>query len=97
MKHECIGRAATSKAGRDRGRTFLIVGICDDNHVYLADGETRKLAAPKKKKLKHLRIEAETAESIREKLIEGSRIFDAEIRRNLLSLGYNTEPEHQEG
>lgn len=97
MKHECIGRAATSKAGRDRGRTFLIVGVLDDNHVYLADGETRKLAAPKKKKLKHLRIEAKTAANIHEKLIEGGRVLDAEIRSSLQTLGYNTEPEHQEG
>ena len=55
MKHECIGRVVTSKAGRDKGRTFLIVGLCDENYVYLADGETRKLAAPKMTKRTHLR------------------------------------------
>ena len=40
MNDTCLGRAVTSKAGRDKGRTFLIVGIADDNHVLLADGET---------------------------------------------------------
>ena len=93
MKHECIGRVVTSKAGRDKGRTFLIVGLCDENHVYLADGETRKLAAPKKKKLKHLRIEPVTADAIAAKLNEGARVFDAEIRKYILSLGYIVKPE----
>ena len=93
MKHECIGRVVTSKAGRDKGRTFLIVGLCDENHVYLADGETRKLAAPKKKKLKHLRNEPVTADAIAAKLNEGARVFDAEIRKYILSLGYNVKPE----
>ena len=93
MKHECIGRVVTSKAGRDKGRTFLIVGLCDENHVYLADGETRKLAAPKKKKLKHLRIEPVTADAIAAKLNEGARVFDAEIRKYILSLGYTVKPE----
>ena len=93
MKHECIGRVVTSKAGRDKGRTFLIVGLCDENHVYLADGETRKLAAPKKKKLKHLRIEPVTADAIAAKLNEGARVFDAEIRKYILSLGYHVKPE----
>lgn len=39
-----LGRVVISKAGRDRGRAFLITGIADDAHVYLADGMARKLA-----------------------------------------------------
>ena len=97
MTHECIGRAVTSKAGRDKGRTFLIVGIADDNHVLVADGETRKLANPKKKKLKHLIFEPDTSEVIRGKLTEGKKVFDAEIRKTILTLGYNSDQKQQEG
>lgn len=96
MNHECIGRIVTSIAGRDSGRSFLIVGVADDNHVFLSDGEVRKLASPKKKKLKHLKIQDDYAESIAEKLQQGSKVFDAEIRRSLMMKGYNTEEEHQE-
>ena len=93
MTNESIGRVVISKAGRDRGRAFLIVGIADDTHVYLADGETRKLAAPKRTKLKQLRVEAETAETVAEKLTGGKNVLDAELRKSLFALGYNAKPE----
>lgn len=90
-----LGRVVISKAGRDRGRAFLITGIADDAHVYLADGMVRKLARPKKKKLMHLRIEPVSASSIAAKLESGAKVTDAEIRKSLVNLGYNSE--EQEG
>lgn len=86
-----IGRVVISKAGRDRGRAFLIVGIADDSHVYLADGARRTLTGPKKKKLMHLRVEPVLAEAIAAKLESGAKVFDAEIRQSLATLGYNSE------
>jgi len=56
MNEPVIGRVCTSRAGHDKGRAFLIVGVFDDNHVLLSDGETRKLSRPKKKKLSHLHV-----------------------------------------
>ncbi len=91
MSESPLGQVAVSKAGRDQGRAFLIVGVADEAHVFLCDGVLRKLDRPKKKKLKHLRIEPVCAEQIREKLNEGSRIFDAEIRKQLITLGYNLD------
>lgn len=93
MSNECIGRVVTSLAGRDKGRSFLIVGIFDDNHVILSDGEKRMLNMPKKKKLKHLKIEEGYSESIHDKLCEGKKVFDAEIRKSILSMGYNNNQE----
>ncbi len=49
-----VGRVVRSKAGRDKGRLFLVVGVSGDEHLLLADGDLRKLEKPKKKKLKHL-------------------------------------------
>lgn len=86
-----LGRVVVSRAGRDRGRAFLITGIADDKHVYLADGALRKCAHPKKKKLMHLHIEPVSAEPIAAMLKSGMAVQDAEIRKNLLALGYNTE------
>lgn len=54
---ECIGRIVTSRAGRDKGRRFVILALCDDAHVWIADGKVRKAAKPKKKKLMHLHFE----------------------------------------
>jgi len=86
-----LGRVVISKAGRDRGRAFLIVGIADDAHVFLADGDLRKIARPKKKKLMHLKVEKTVAEETAERLKSGNLVLDAEIRKILMNLGYNTE------
>ena len=48
---EYIGQIVVSKAGRDAGRAFVIVGVADDAHVLIADGQLRGLSRPKKKKI----------------------------------------------
>jgi large subunit ribosomal protein L14e len=53
-----VGRVVRSKAGRDKGRFFLVVGVADEEHLLIADGDLRKLEKPKKKKLKHLAVTA---------------------------------------
>ena len=50
-----IGCIVVSTAGRDKGRICAVVGIVDRQYVLIADGRLRKVEAPKKKKLKHLK------------------------------------------
>ena len=83
-----LGTVVLSKAGRDAGRYFVVVGKVDDQYVLVADGDLRKLANPKKKKLKHLDVKPVTLPAVREKLTRGSGLWDAEIRRDLEALGY---------
>ena len=47
------GSLVYSIAGRDKGTLFLVLKR-DGEFVYLADGNTRKVENPKKKKLKHV-------------------------------------------
>lgn len=89
MNEPVIGRVCTSRAGHDKGRAFLIVGVCDDNHVLLSDGETRKLSRPKKKKLTHLHIEPLKSDEIAKKIAECKEILDADVRKALQLFGYN--------
>ena len=49
------GRVVLSTQGRDAGRYFIILQVINEQYVLMADGLTRKLAHPKKKKVKHLR------------------------------------------
>ena len=49
------GRIVRSCAGRDKG-SFLVVVRADNSFVYVADGKERKLASPKKKSLKHVKL-----------------------------------------
>ncbi|QCX33859.1 RNA-binding protein [Caloramator sp. E03] len=82
-----LGQIVHSKAGRDKGKYFVVVGIVDSNYVLIADGDLRKINNPKKKKLMHLVCHDKFAEDIREKLLEGKRINDADIRKSLQSMG----------
>ena len=81
MNEPDLGMIVTAKAGRDRGKRFIIVGCFDETHVLIADGNTRTIARPKKKKVMHVRVETARAENIRQKLVEGIVVQDAEIRK----------------
>ena len=48
------GMVVISAAGHDRGQWFLVTDA-DGRYAYLADGKERRLSAPKKKNLKHIR------------------------------------------
>ena len=50
-----IGELATSKAGHDKDRLYMIVGE-EEEWVYLCDGRLRGVEHPKKKKKKHIQI-----------------------------------------
>lgn len=50
-----IGELATSKAGHDKDRLYMIVGEGGEC-VYLCDGRLRGVEHPKKKKKKHIQI-----------------------------------------
>ena len=49
----CRGSLVYSRAGRDKGKLFLVLSA-EDEFVYLADGIIRTVEKPKKKKLKHI-------------------------------------------
>ena len=91
MNEPVIGVVGTSRGGHDKGRAFVIVGVCDENHVLLCGGETRMLERPKKKKLMHLHIEPQTAEEIARRVAEGAKLLDADVRKALNRLGYNVD------
>lgn len=81
-----IGRVCRSKAGRDKGRTFLIWEVIDEEYVRIVDGQVRKIAKPKKKKRKHLELKYQMLEGIASKIEAGTKVFDAEIRSALMAL-----------
>jgi len=72
-----------SKAGRDKGKAFVVVGVIDDNNVYLADGDIRKIEKPKKKKIKHLETTDYFSLDLIEKLKNKQKITNSEIKKAL--------------
>ena len=78
-----VGTVVYSRAGRDEGNYFMVSEIIDDDYVAIVDGDIRKLSAPKKKKIKHLRVTDEILESVAEKMRIGNKICDAEVYKAL--------------
>ncbi|MBR6651195.1 MAG: KOW domain-containing RNA-binding protein [Clostridia bacterium] len=58
------GAIVRSVCGRDRKRLFVIVDICDDGRVLVADGKLHKLSCPKKKNLRHIKVLAAENEEV---------------------------------
>lgn len=81
-----IGRVVLSKAGRDKGKLFTVVGQIDQDYVLIANGTNRSVDKPKKKKIKHLNLMPDYLDSIRDKLLKGQKVLDADIRKSLESL-----------
>lgn len=78
------GSAVYSRAGRDKGELFVVL-LAENGYVFLSDGKKRKIANPKKKKIKHLNrtnfVSEEIAEAIRQGILE-----DYMIRKALAEL-----------
>lgn len=93
-----IGRVVYSRAGRDAGSHYVIVGMIDETFVAIANGCLRKVDNPKKKKIKHLVARPERIESIHDKLVQGRIVFDSELRNCLEAAGYaDSLPPRKEG
>ena len=82
-----IGELATSKAGHDKDRLYMIVGE-EGECVYLCDGRLRGVEHPKKKKKKHIQIIHSSAQDtliqIMKQNLPGERDeIDRQIRKTL--------------
>jgi len=82
-----IGELATSKAGHDKDRLYMIVGE-EGECVYLCDGRLRSVEHPKKKKKKHIQIIHSSAQdtliqTIKQNLPGERDEIDRQIRKTL--------------
>ncbi len=75
-----------SKAGRDQVQLFYVIDA-DEQYVYLADGKSRKLEKPKRKKRKHIEQIPRTESRIAEKIRNGEKVLNSELRKELASFG----------
>ncbi len=83
-----IGDVVVSRAGRDKGKYFMVYSIVDGEFVTLVNGSARKQSAPKKKRIKHTKQTGEHLDGIARKLSCSHHVFDAEIRKALEEAGY---------
>ena len=75
-----IGQLATSKAGHDKDRLYVIVAQTGEN-VYLCDGDLRPPDKPKKKRLKHIQpVNDLVNDKLLSKLLNGEKVYGEEIK-----------------
>lgn len=77
------GDIVLSKAGRDKNKYFIVLEVADENFVMIADGDLRKVDAPKRKKCKHLENTGNKSEFIQNKIGEGVRVTNPDLKKEL--------------
>ena len=75
------GDVVLSKAGRDKGKYFLVVTV-DGKIATIVDGRNRKVNFPKKKNIKHLEIvSAAKLKHLAEKILKGEPVGNEKVYR----------------
>ncbi len=87
---DLLGRVALSKAGRDKGRAFIILASVDGAYVLIADGDLRKLEKPKRKKLMHLRLKPLLFAEIAQLYANGN-LKNSDIRNALSTIEHSDD------
>lgn len=78
----CPGDIVYSKAGRDKDHYFVIMQV-DGVYALVCDGRKRKTDKQKRKKVKHLMLGIGHSVYISNKLKNGEKVTNAELRREL--------------
>ena len=80
-----ISDVVVSTAGRDSGEWFYVIAE-DPIYLFLANGKDRSLDKPKRKKRKHVQKVLRSETRVAEKIKEGNKVLNSELRRDLAFL-----------
>ena len=77
-----ISDVVVSTAGRDQGDLFYVI---DEDPVFLmlANGKDRTLDKPKRKKRRHVQKVLRSETRVAVKLLNGDKVLNSELRRDL--------------
>ena len=84
-----------SDAGRDKGKLFIVLAV-EGEYLLLADGKTRRVEDPKRKKRRHVLFVAAEETRVSEKIKNNEKITNSELRRTLAAYREEVQPS-QEG
>ena len=83
QNNDLIGKVVLSKAGRDINHLYVVVRQIDNDYVLLANGDTKSIDMPKKKKIKHLIILENIDEELLSLIKPCDKSTDLKIKRFL--------------
>ena len=84
-----------SDAGRDKGKIFAVLAV-EGEFLLLADGKSRKVEHPKRKKRRHVLFVSAEESRLTDKIKSGEKITNSELRRALAAFREEVQPD-QEG
>ena len=84
-----------SNAGRDKGKLFVVLAA-EGEFLLLADGKSRKVESPKRKKRRHVLFVSAEETRLAEKIKSEEKITNSELRRTLAACREAIQPD-QEG
>ena len=84
-----------SDAGRDKGKLFAVLAV-EGEYLLLADGKSRRVESPKRKKRRHVLFVAADDSRLSEKIRSEGKITNSELRRTLAAYRQEVQPD-QEG
>ena len=84
-----------SDAGRDKGKLFFVLAV-EGEYLLLADGKSRKVEAPKRKKRRHVLFVASEETRVSAKIKGEEKITNSELRKALAAFRETDYPS-QEG
>lgn len=84
-----------SDAGRDKGKLFVVLAV-EGEYLLLADGKSRKVESPKRKKRRHVLFVAADENRLSDKMKSEEKITNSELRRTLAGYRDAVQPD-QEG
>ena len=77
-----ISDVVISLAGHDAGSLFYVIEA-DDTYLTLVNGKDRTMEKPKRKKRKHAKKVLRSETRVAEKLRNGDKVLNSELRRDL--------------
>ena len=84
-----------SAAGRDKGKLFVVLSV-EGEFLLLADGKSRRVESPKRKKRRHVLFVSAEETRLSEKIKGEEKITNSELRRTLAAYRTEVRPD-QEG
>ena len=84
-----------SDAGRDKGKLFVVLAV-EGEFLLLADGKSRKVENPKRKKRRHVLFASAEKTRLSEKITGNEKFTNSELRRTLAAFRDEVQPD-QEG
>lgn len=83
----------TSTAGRDKGEVFFVLAT-EGDFLLLADGKTRPVERPKRKRRKHAKLYRSDGGSLSGRIRSSEQITNSELRKAIAALrGGNQDQE----